>query len=90
MSFEDDVFLSYRHLDNQLKDDQGKGWVDNFHRRLEYKLAELLGYEPKVWRDTRMPGNVYIAGHLSAEASANKSLRLGLIAWICELRLVQG
>ena len=28
MSFEDDVFLSYRHLDNQLKDDQGKGWGD--------------------------------------------------------------
>ena len=74
MCFEDDVFISYRHLDNQLKDDKGKGWVDNFHERLEYKLAELLGYEPKVWRDTRMPGDVYIAGHLQRKLRRTKVL----------------
>lgn len=64
MNFVDDLFISYRHIDNKLKDDQGKGWVDNFHERLEYKLAEILGYEPKIWRDTRLPGNAYIPGHL--------------------------
>ena len=74
MSFEDDVFISYRHLDNQLMDDKGKGWVDNFHERLEYKLAELLGYAPKVWRDTRMPGDVYIAGHLQQRLRQTKVL----------------
>lgn len=74
MSFEDDVFISYRHLDNQLKDDKSKGWVDNFHERLEYKLAELLGYEPKVWRDTRLPGNAYIAGHLQQRLRRTKVL----------------
>jgi hypothetical protein len=74
MCFEDDVFISYRHLDNQIKDDKGKGWVDNFHERLEYKLAELLGYEPKVWRDTRMQGNVYIAGHLQQKLRRTKVL----------------
>jgi len=64
MSFEDDVFISYRHHNNELKDHNGKGWVDHFHERLEFQLTEILGYQPKVWRDTRMPGNVYIAGHL--------------------------
>ena len=72
MRFEDDVFISYRHLNNQLKDDKGKGWVDNFHERLECTLADLLPHEPKIWRDTRMPGNVYIAGHLQQKLRQTK------------------
>lgn len=60
-SFVDDVFISYRHLDNELQDEHGKGWIDNFHERLESLLGEALGYEPKIWRDPRLPGNVYFA-----------------------------
>ena len=60
-TFGDDVFISYRHLDNELLDDQGKGWVDNFHERFESVLGEALGYEPKIWRDPRLPGNAYFA-----------------------------
>lgn len=48
MSFEDDVFISYRHQNNDLKDDKGKGWVDHFHERLEIQLTEILGYKPRV------------------------------------------
>lgn len=59
--FVDDVFISYRHLDNELLDEQGKGWIDNFHERFESVLGEALGYEPKIWRDPRLPGNVYFA-----------------------------
>jgi hypothetical protein len=60
-TFVDDVFISYRHLDNELLDEQGKGWVDNFHERFESVLGEALGYEPKIWRDPRLPGNAYFA-----------------------------
>ena len=60
-SFIDDVFISYRSLDNELLDEQGKGWIDNFHERLENVLGEALGYEPKLWRDPRLPGNSYFA-----------------------------
>jgi hypothetical protein len=60
-AFIDDVFISYRHLDNELLDEQGKGWVDNFHERFESVLGEALGYEPKIWRDPRLPGNAYFA-----------------------------
>jgi TIR domain len=60
-TFVDDVFISYRHLDNVLLDDQGKGWIDNFHERFESVLGEALGYEPKIWRDPRLPGNAYFA-----------------------------
>src|SRR5882762_262299 len=60
-TFIDDVFISYRHLDNELLDEQGKGWIDNFHERFESVLGEALGYEPKIWRDPRLPGNAYFA-----------------------------
>jgi hypothetical protein len=60
-TFTDDVFVSYRHLDNELLDDQGKGWIDNFHERFENLLGEALGYEPSIWRDPRLPGNSYFA-----------------------------
>ncbi|HYJ84421.1 MAG TPA: TIR domain-containing protein [Pyrinomonadaceae bacterium] len=64
--FTDDVFISYRHLDNELFDEQGKGWIDNFHDRFESVLGEALGYEPKIWRDPRLPGNSYFADVLEA------------------------
>jgi hypothetical protein len=60
-TFVDDVFISYRHLDNELLDDHGKGWIDNFHERFESVLGEALGYEPTIWRDPRLPGNAYFA-----------------------------
>lgn len=74
MSFEDDVFISYSHLDNRFKDDKEKGWVDNFHERLEYKLAEILGFPPKVWRDPRLPGNTNITEHLQQKLRRTKVL----------------
>lgn len=60
-AFTADVFISYRHLDNELLDEQGKGWIDNFHERFESVLGEALGYEPRIWRDPRLPGNAYFA-----------------------------
>jgi hypothetical protein len=63
-SFEDDAFVSYGHIDNSHLEDEERGWVDNLHERLEYRLGELLGYRPRVWRDPRLPGNVYFAAEL--------------------------
>jgi hypothetical protein len=62
--FEDDAFISYGHIDNSHLEDEEKGWVDNLHERLEFRLGELLGYRPRVWRDPRLPGNVYFAAEL--------------------------
>jgi hypothetical protein len=57
-TFLDDVFISYCHLDNELLDEQGKGWVDNFHKQFEAVLTEVRGQRSTVWRDSRLPGNV--------------------------------
>ena len=57
MAFEQDVFISYAHIDNQPLLEDSKGWVTRFHRILETRLAQLLGAKPKIWRDEKLQGN---------------------------------
>src|SRR5688500_13611888 len=57
MDFENDVFLSYAHIDEQVLAEGQKGWVSSLHRALEVRLAQLLGKEPKIWRDPKLQGN---------------------------------
>jgi hypothetical protein len=63
--FEEDALISYGHIDNKPLEDEERGWVDNLHERLEYRLGELLGHRPRIWRDPRLPGNVYFADTLA-------------------------
>jgi TIR domain len=57
-TFVDDVFISYRHFDNEKMDDEENGWVDNFHKGFKRALTDQLGYEPVIWRDPQLEGNV--------------------------------
>jgi len=49
--FSNDVFISYSHLDDQSVD--GRGWVSDFHRRLQIEVQEALGAPVQIWRDPR-------------------------------------
>jgi TIR domain/Domain of unknown function (DUF4062) len=55
--FENDIFISYAHIDNQPLTKDQEGWIDSFHRALEIRLQELLGDRPKIWRDPKLQGN---------------------------------
>ena len=57
MNFEGDAFISYAHLDNLELVEGKKGWVANFHRALEIRVAQLLGKSPHIWRDPKLSGN---------------------------------
>lgn len=57
MSFEKDIFISYAHIDDQPLVEGERGWVSEFHRSLEIRLAQLLGYKPTIWRDIDLDGN---------------------------------
>lgn len=61
MDFENDIFISYSHIDNQPLTEGEKGWISDFHRTLEIRLGELLGESPKIWRDPRLSGNDYFS-----------------------------
>jgi hypothetical protein len=58
MPFKYDIFISYRHLDNQ------SGWIDNFHDHLRIRLSEFLGHEVKIWRDTKKLQGEYFADEI--------------------------
>jgi len=59
--FENDIFISYAHIDDQALTQGEKGWIFDFHRALELRLGELLGEPPRIWRDLKLEGNDYFS-----------------------------
>jgi hypothetical protein len=55
--FEDDIFISYAHIDDRPLTEGQKGWISSFHHALETRLAQLLCPDPAVWRDPKLQGN---------------------------------
>jgi hypothetical protein len=54
--YEDEVFISYAHIDNQPLDEGLKGWVETLHERLQIRLGQLTGEPVKIWRDRKLKG----------------------------------
>jgi hypothetical protein len=69
MPTENDIFVSYAHVDNKPFDNP-QGWVDSFVRRLSLRLEQLTGREPSVWRDSRLQGNEYFVGSIGDGVSS--------------------
>ncbi|MCD6066932.1 MAG: hypothetical protein K0S33_1758 [Bacteroidetes bacterium] len=57
MKFKKDIFISYAHIDDESLVEGEAGWISEFHRSLEIRLAQLLGYRPNIWRDRELTGN---------------------------------
>ena len=52
--FNNDLFISYSHIDDQAVD--GPGWVADFHQRLAIEVEEALGKRVSIWCDKRITG----------------------------------
>ena len=57
MLFQNDIFISYAHIDNEPLTEGQKGWISQFHRDLENRLGQLYGQSPRIWRDEKLQGN---------------------------------
>lgn len=68
-NFEDEVFISYAHIDNQPLDGGLKGWVETLHERLQIRLTQLTGEPVKIWRDRKLQGNDIFADTLITRLS---------------------
>ncbi len=64
MDFENDIFISYAHIDDQALLEGQKGWVSSLHRALQVRVAQLLGMAPRIWRDPKLEGNDVFADKL--------------------------
>ena len=67
MKFEKDVFISYAHLDDKPLDEGAKGWITDFHKLLETRLNQTIGYEINIWRDEKLTGNEVFAPEIESQ-----------------------
>lgn len=71
--FMNDIFISYRHLDNAPVSGD-TGWIDDFTAKLKTQLAFKLGYDPIIWRDRKLGGGDYFADVIMKELEKSKIL----------------
>lgn len=57
MTFEQNLFISYAHIDDQPLTPGQQGWITRFHGTLEALLSMRLGRQAKIWRDQKLKGN---------------------------------
>ncbi|MGD1859338.1 MAG: hypothetical protein ACFB0E_05125 [Leptolyngbyaceae cyanobacterium] len=60
MTFAQDVFISFTHIDNQSLNPDEDGWISAFHKALGIRLSQLRGKESRIWRDRKLQGNDYV------------------------------
>src|SRR3974390_2973346 len=64
MAFENQVFISYAHLDNVPLNLVQDGWITTFHNTLKAALTMQLGREAVIWRDKKLAGNDIFADEI--------------------------
>ncbi len=74
MPFDEDIFISYAHLDNQPLAEGLDGWVEALHKRLKILLAQLLGEDVSIWRDRKLQGNDVFGETLVERVSRSRVL----------------
>jgi hypothetical protein len=67
MNFEQSLFISYAHIDDQPLDPGQKGWVTRFHGTLKAILSMRMGREVKIWRDEKLTGNDVFSSEIIAQ-----------------------
>lgn len=48
-----DVFISYAQVDDESLTEEESGWISTFDKALRKRTAQLLGYQPGIWREPK-------------------------------------
>ena len=84
MEFENDVFVSYAHIDDQALTEGQPGWICSLHHALQVRLEQLLGKETKIWRDPKLQGN-----DVFADTLVDRLPRVGVLVSVLSPRYVR-
>jgi len=76
---DNDVFISYAHLDNEPLFKDQEGWVSSFQFSLNARLGQLLGRKPRIWRDIILQGNDRLSDEI-VEKLRNTKVLLAVIS----------
>lgn len=55
--YDNDIFISYAHIDNMPLSEEQQGWITRFHNTLSVFLSQRLGAKARIWRDQKLQGN---------------------------------
>jgi hypothetical protein len=55
--FDEDVFISYAHNDDDVFAPEQWGWVTRLHQDLEQRVRNHLGSDVRLWRDCEIRNN---------------------------------
>jgi len=72
--YENEIFISYSHIDNQPFGDPRGGWVDIFHEHLQNFVNVHLGRRTKVWRDKRLTGAEVFSDEIEQQLRSSAAL----------------
>src|SRR5262245_27129670 len=72
--YNNDVFISYSHIDNQPFGDPGGGWVDIFHEHLQNFVNVHVGRRTNVWRDRRLTGAEILSDEIEQQLRSSAVL----------------
>jgi hypothetical protein len=67
MYFEQNLFISYAHLDDQPLTPGAMGWVTRFHATLKAIIGTRLGRDAKIWIDGKLRGNGVFSDEIVAQ-----------------------
>jgi hypothetical protein len=67
MNFDQHLFISYAHLDDQPVLDEPEGWVARFHKSLSAILSMRIGGRAKIWFDPTLQSNDVFADEISEQ-----------------------
>lgn len=56
-NFDEDVFISYAHNDDDVFPPEQWGWVTRLHQDLEQRVRSYLGTDVRFWRDCEIRNN---------------------------------
>ncbi len=87
--YDNEIFISYSHIDNQPFGDPLGGWVDIFHEQLQNFVNVHVGRRTKVWRDKQLTGGEAFSDEIEQQLRRSAILVSVNLAGIYSIRMVQ-
>ena len=81
--YDDAVFISYTHIDNQPFGPEQQRWITHLHEQLTNRVQQLFGGPVAVWRDDKLQGN-----DVFAETLVERLSKVAVLVSVCSPRYV--
>lgn len=79
--FEDAIFISYTHVDNEPFGPDERRWITHLHQQLSSRVHQLFGQPLTIWRDEKLQGN-----DVFSETLLDRLSKVAVLVTVCSPR----